>query len=549
MARPLRALIVEDSEDDALLLVRELQRGGYEPQVERVDSAKIMSAALARQRWDIVFADYTMPHFRGTDALELLNKAGLDIPFIFVSGTIGEDTAVAAMKAGAHDYIIKGNLKRLVPAAERELREAEIRQQQKYAHEQLTRQQERIRALHEIHLAIISTLELRSVLELLLEKIDLFLPHSPASTVRLFNRESGSLELTACRNLDEKEWRLEEWEAGRDLDRVVVEIQTPLIVENLQSDPRTQDPEFFRRQGLVSYLGVPLVAKGEVLGVLSFYMGRERGFNNEEIEFLITLAGQAALAIHNSQLYEQTKRQAEELEKANKVKSEFLGVMSHELKTPLNVVMGYAGMIRDKILPDHEKALGKIVKYSSDLLAMIESILDATKIDAGAVSLHDQDFHLGNFLEELKSLYDTPLDKELKLIWDFPSHLPALIKTDSTKLRHIVQNLINNAIKFTAKGHVTVSARILEGGGPSAEADRWIEFKVADTGIGIPQEKLPIIFDMFRQVDSSAKRGYGGAGLGLYIVKKFTETLGGKVEVESEPGKGSTFTVTIPCET
>ncbi|HEY4485853.1 MAG TPA: EAL domain-containing protein [Nitrospiria bacterium] len=127
MAKPLRVLIVEDSENDADLLLRELRRGGYEPAHERVDTAEAMNASLNRQVWDIAFGDYSMPHFNGVAALKLLRGKGFDIPFIFVSGTIGEDTAVEAMKNGANDYIMKGNLKRLIPAVERELREAEMR--------------------------------------------------------------------------------------------------------------------------------------------------------------------------------------------------------------------------------------------------------------------------------------------------------------------------------------------------------------------------------------------------------------------------------------
>src|SRR5574341_803430 len=118
MATPLRVLIVEDSEDDAVLLSRELRRGGYDLTYERVDTAATMIAALENQTWDIVFSDHSMPHFSGTEALAIMRERGLDLPFIFVSGTIGEDNAVAAMKVGAHDYIMKGNLKRLVPAVD-----------------------------------------------------------------------------------------------------------------------------------------------------------------------------------------------------------------------------------------------------------------------------------------------------------------------------------------------------------------------------------------------------------------------------------------------
>ena len=136
MTKPLRVLVVEDSEDDALLLVRELQRNDYEVECERVETGEAMDAALENQAWDIIIADYSMPHFSGLEALKLLQQSALDLPFIIVSGAIGEDVAVEAMKAGAHDYLIKGNLIRLGPAVERELREAEVRRKRKQAEEE-----------------------------------------------------------------------------------------------------------------------------------------------------------------------------------------------------------------------------------------------------------------------------------------------------------------------------------------------------------------------------------------------------------------------------
>jgi diguanylate cyclase (GGDEF)-like protein len=139
MTKPLRALIVEDSEDDTELLLRELKRGGYKTVHARVDTPETMSAELAARAWDIVFSDFTMPQFSAFDALGLLRKTGMDIPFIIVSGTIGEDRAVTAMKAGAHDYILKGNLKRLLPAVERELREAQMRRERRKAEETIHR--------------------------------------------------------------------------------------------------------------------------------------------------------------------------------------------------------------------------------------------------------------------------------------------------------------------------------------------------------------------------------------------------------------------------
>lgn len=425
------------------------------------------------------------------------------------------------------------------------------------------RAEQRLTSLHEINIAMTSSLDLHAVLNVLMEKIDLFLPYT-AVLVWLRNRESGLLERAACWNLDEEDWKGRKLASTPPLVKAAMEGKAPVVASNVQTDPRTLDPDLYRRHGLVSYLGVPLLTKGEALGVLVFLTREEHKFTNEEIVFLSTLAGQAAIAIHNSQLHEQAKNQALELEKANKVKDEFLGLVSHELRTPVNAVLGYAAMIQDglygEVHEEQRETLGKIINRSHDLLSMVNSLLEATRIEAGGVRLERNEVHLSEFLAEVRSTYDIRLDKELTLIWDYPSDLPTL-ETDRDKLRHILQNLVNNAIKYTDRGSVTIAARMKEGsrqqavgGGeePSAShlspqaLEKWVEFKVTDTGIGIPKESLPSIFEMFRQVKGLKNGSRGGVGLGLHIVKKFAELLGGKIEVESELGKGSTFTVTMP---
>jgi signal transduction histidine kinase len=204
--------------------------------------------------------------------------------------------------------------------------------------------------------------------------------------------------------------------------------------------------------------------------------------------------------------------------------------------------MGYTGMIQDKMLgeinEEQEKVLGKVVKHSGDLLSMITSILDVTSLEAQMVKLEGEEVSVSEVLDELRVTYDLPLGKDLAVIWDYPSELP-IFRTDRAKLRHILRNLINNAIKFTENGSVTISAWYYP-------ATRTVEVRVADTGIGIAKEALPLIFERFRQVDSSETRAYGGVGLGLYIVKMFTEILGGRIMVESEVGKGSIFTLSLP---
>jgi signal transduction histidine kinase len=251
-------------------------------------------------------------------------------------------------------------------------------------------------------------------------------------------------------------------------------------------------------------------------------------------------ADQMAIAIYNSQLYQQTRKQAADLEIANKVKDEFLGVMSHELRTPLSVVAGYSLMMKDGMLgtinEEQDRALSLVLKRTNDLLTLISSILDATNIESGALRVIREEVRLGDFLEDLKMGYDIRLKKPLRLHWDWPAELP-VIHADGPKLRQILQNLINNAIKFTDQGDITIVVR---------HAPEEVEFKISDTGVGVPEEALPFIFDKFRQVDGSNARLYEGIGLGLYIVKKFTDLLGGKIDVESAVGKGSTFSLTIP---
>lgn len=155
MSKLLRVLIIEDSEDDTALLLRELQHGGYAPTFERVDTPEAMSKALDQQKWELVLADWSMPRFSGLTALDLLKSKGLDVPFIIVSGVIGEETAVVAMKAGAHDYLMKHNLKRLCPAIERELREARERRARKRAEEALRESEARLELVMEQLPAII----------------------------------------------------------------------------------------------------------------------------------------------------------------------------------------------------------------------------------------------------------------------------------------------------------------------------------------------------------------------------------------------------------
>ena len=400
-----------------------------------------------------------------------------------------------------------------------------------------------MRVLHEISSAVSSTLDRGVLIETLFDKIESLLPYA-AMTMRLLDKEKNRLAPVSARNIDVGAWSkgLEDHAQidGQGFSQSIVQNKSPVQIDNVQTDPRCWNQELFRKHGLVSYVGVPIITDGEVLGVLGFYTREQHRFDAEEIGFLSTLAGQVAVAVFNAQLYEQLKAQAKKLLEANKTKDEFLSVMSHELRTPLNVIMGYAQVltsgIMGEITPEQEKSLKKLMLHADDLLNMINNILQAGRLQSGLVDVAFESVNLTSFLEELKAAYEYRSNRAVALIWQIPSS-SLILETDRSKLKHIIQNLINNAVKFTEEGSVTVTARSIAGA---------IEIVVRDTGIGIPGDSLESIFEMFRQADSSKTRTYGGTGVGLYIVKKFTESLHGQVRVESVVGKGATFTLTLP---
>jgi signal transduction histidine kinase/HAMP domain-containing protein len=406
---------------------------------------------------------------------------------------------------------------------------------------QIHQQQQQQEALYDLNRAVTSTLDVTSALNILLDHIALLFS-SCAVSVSWLNAQSKLLETIASRGPTGGEPAEFALASKGSLPLLVLQEQKPLAIVDGRTDSRTAELDLFRREGWVSYLGLPLIVKGETLGVFSFYRGEKHEFGPDEIAFLNALVNEAAIAIHNSQLFEQTKQQAAELEKSNKIKDEFLGVMSHELRTPLNIIMNYSEALRmgtfGEIGPAQTLGMDKIGLQASHLLCLINGILEITKIESGTVSIEARPLDLNNLMAELKSDYMLPMETEVALVWNNGAQLPILV-TDQIKLKQIVTNLINNAIKFTERGTVTISTNIAADGA-------GLEIQVADTGPGIPDELLPRVFDKFRQIDSATTRNYSGAGLGLYIVKNFVTLLGGTIEVRSKLGEGTIFTVKLP---
>ncbi len=441
--------------------------------------------------------------------------------------TLTYDRSELGQLAGAFDHL----------AEALEKREAETVK----AARQISRHRQQQETLHELNRGITSTLDLASVLSTLLEHVSALFP-SFAVGVSWINARTRNLETIAYRGPRDADPTEGDIASEPSLAQLVLKQQTPVAIANARTDPRTAHNELFSRQPWTSYLGFPLIAKGEPLGVLSFYSRLEHEFTPEEMSFLNALVNEAAIAIYNSRLFEQTVEQTLELAQSNKIKDEFLGVMSHELRTPLNIIMNYSEALKmgafGAINSEQERGTEKIRTQASHLLSLINGILEITKIESGSVTLQADPIDLDEFLCETKSDYALPVNNTLEMRWDFGPRLPVIV-SDRVKLKQILANLINNAVKFTEAGSVTVSAHMADNG-------NTLQLAVADTGPGIPTELQRFVFDKFRQIDSATTRNHSGAGLGLYIVKHFVDLLGGTIELRSEVGRGSLFCVRLP---
>jgi signal transduction histidine kinase len=288
------------------------------------------------------------------------------------------------------------------------------------------------------------------------------------------------------------------------------------------------------RWQVTSFICTDLQHAGVSVGLLAAGFRKRTGpFSTREQRLFRSIAQQAAVALENARL-------VEGLRAASRLKSDFIGTMSHELRSPLNVVIGYVDLLIDgdmgPLSGEQQDTLERVRQHALQLLELIQETLDVNRFEAGLLPLDIETFTLRDFLADLKE--SIPADwvkRDVTLVWDV-ANTPILLRSDRGKLKKVLRNLIHNAFKFTDHGSVTIAA--------SAD-DNWVDLAVTDTGIGIQEDSLPFIFDMFRQVDGSTTRRHGGVGLGLYIVKQLVRALGGDVSVTSRAGTGSTFRVRL----
>jgi PAS domain S-box-containing protein len=502
---PLTVLQVEDSPADAELIVRTLERSGFDVRATLVQHPGAMRDALTRQSFDIVISDYQLPQFDAPGALRVLQESGLDIPFIVVSGTIGEDVAVLMMRAGAHDYILKDNLTRLQPAVSREIADAQMRRARRRAENALRESEERLA------LAIDATQ---------LGTFD-FDPRSGALVWSQFGKRHFGLSADAIVSMDEL------WHAIHPDDR-------PRIQDALQSAFHAGHDGYhaaeYRTIGIEDGVERWLSTRGRLMCDTD---GRPMRFVGVSIDITERLRMEAAL-----------RESAERESQANRLKDQFLANLSHELRTPLNVILGYSRGLATRPLTSTTADLDRvrrtahlIERNAQAQLRIVEDLLDVQRIVAGRLAADYTQCDLQQVAQGvLDSLMPSAAAKRLKVIANLRS---VEMTCDAARIQQVMWNLLGNAVKFTpAGGRIEFLV--------TREFDSAV-IQVSDSGEGIPAHFLPHVFERFRQLDMTSTRRHEGMGLGLAIVKHVVDLHGGSVVAESRgEGEGARFTVTIP---
>ena len=366
------------------------------------------------------------------------------------------------------------------------------------------------------------------------------------SSLLLVNRKEGGLSFYIA--LGEKAGQLKSMTLarGEGIAGLVAESGIPVVVSDVRREAR-----FSKRVDQVtgfktgSIACVPLRIRDELKGVIEVVSKRVGTFSDKDLDMLTAIAGPVAVMIENARLIDEVKGLHEKLEKAGRVKAEFLATMTHELRTPINIVIGNLDILLGGFLGevnDRQKdSLKTALRNSGEALNLIGSLLDLSRIEAGQVVIRVEEFRLEDIWKELELLFRIGLSgKQVDLAWEAREPLP-LLKTDKIKVKEILSNVVFNAVKFTDRGRIRVCASPVRGG-------EEVELVVEDTGVGIPKEFLPFLFEPFRQAEGALTKSHGGVGLGLSIAKRLVNLLHGRIEVKSEVGKGSTFRIALPAK-
>jgi PAS domain S-box-containing protein len=494
MATALNVLIVEDSVDDAELLVRELRRGGYEPSHKRIASQDDVIEALDAQQWDIILCDYTMLGFSGTHALSLVRGRDLDTPFIFVSGTIDEETAVSAMRAGANDYVLKGNLKRLVPAIERELREARSRREKLRAEEQRRATEKRFR-------------------EVLAMAPDAIVAVDGAQRITIFNRAAEALfGYTA------------EEAAGQPLDLLL-------------------PPSF-----LADFPEAP-AASGRMNEVKEVF-GRRKNGEEFPAEASVSKVVENGMPTFMAVIRDVTQRRLleEQLRQAQKMEAvgQLTGGLAHDFNNLLTVIIGNLDLLQEQLDAGTEPYELTAQAFEASLRGaqLTHKLLAFSRRQSLETKVFDLNHLVADTADLLRRTLGEQIEIEMRLARDLAPGF-----ADPTQVEAALVNVAINARDAMPSGGILVIEtsnarfrrhRAVDDAAPASS--RYVALSVSDTGTGIPKEVLGKVFEPFFTTKEKGK----GTGLGLSMIYGFAKQSGGHVEISSEVGRGTTIRLYLP---
>lgn len=492
----LHILMLEDNALDAELNIEQLELlEEYNCIIEIIqDKESYIRQIESSDPPQLILCDYNLPQYNGMEALKDLNKRGKLIPFIFVTGTMQEEIAADAIKAGAWDYVVKDRLFRLPLAIKGVL---ELKKKHEIARSSEDKIKQLIKSIDQTSVQIIITDKNRYI-EYANRKV--------SEVTGLSFDELKGMDATLFNN----------YENNHEINSIIESCLKNGEIFTGELPARGPNKEL--RWELVSITPI----KNTIGEITNYVAVKEDITARKEME-------------------EDLIQARDKAEESNRLKTAFLHNVSHEIRTPLNVISGYSNMLNDMEFTEEEKKdfISIINKSSKQLVSILIDIFAISTLETKQEKINEEYFCVNNIIDELYQIFKQQ-SKEKNITLSIKKTLSddqSYINSDKTKITQILSNLINNGLKFTLEGTLEFGYNA---------TDNLIEFFVKDTGIGIHPDFHEVIFDRFRQADTSTNRRFGGSGLGLAIAKGYTELLGGKIRVESEPGNGSLFIFTIP---